>query len=409
MKTIRKIPIGKYIWVLLFFLAAFELFTIADPKSYGSDIPKSVMRWGDVLATALLSISLLLPKEKRFLAFDIAGCAAKTALLIYETGLILNAGRSVWDTTTFYFLALFYAIPILLIALLPFYKWEIIKKKWGCTIAKMGIGLYLINAVLMVPELWDEQGSAFITGQKLAINLFLKPLFLSAVYSPIVGCLQPAPKKNKKDEKNAEQTSEGEKENETTEKPLAQEAKKYETTPQGMTESDAEKMRLDNAINYQKKKQRAEGKPFVYKPKCPKCNANLKEGAKFCPQCGEKMFTFTCSKCGAKLNPGDKVCSECGEKLSEEDLKFSEEAKKEMEAQEELEALSSIFVASMLGRTCPVCGCADLEYSSQSFDAGKAALGAAVFGTAGLLAGHVGKNKRIAVCKNCGHRFTLNT
>lgn len=44
---------------------------------------------------------------------------------------------------------------------------------------------------------------------------------------------------------------------------------------------------------------------------CVKCGASLKEGAKFCPECGAKQGT-TCAKCGATLNANAKFCPECG-------------------------------------------------------------------------------------------------
>ena len=84
--------------------------------------------------------------------------------------------------------------------------------------------------------------------------------------------------------------------------------------------------------------------PAAEKEKCPKCGAELPDGAKFCLSCGEKIqrddgtvvcpncgktvpkgkFCFECGykfaenvcpKCGAKLPEGAKFCLECGEKL----------------------------------------------------------------------------------------------
>ena len=49
---------------------------------------------------------------------------------------------------------------------------------------------------------------------------------------------------------------------------------------------------------------------------CPKCNANVPSGSKFCPECGEKMPTKKfCPACGAKLEGTGKFCPECGAKL----------------------------------------------------------------------------------------------
>ncbi len=46
---------------------------------------------------------------------------------------------------------------------------------------------------------------------------------------------------------------------------------------------------------------------------CPKCGADIKSKAKFCPECGEKLIK-TCAKCGTELKDNQKFCPECGEK-----------------------------------------------------------------------------------------------
>jgi class 3 adenylate cyclase len=48
--------------------------------------------------------------------------------------------------------------------------------------------------------------------------------------------------------------------------------------------------------------------------KCPKCQFEIPEGAKFCNECGSKL-EIACSSCG-KINPlSNKFCSECGHKI----------------------------------------------------------------------------------------------
>ncbi len=48
---------------------------------------------------------------------------------------------------------------------------------------------------------------------------------------------------------------------------------------------------------------------------CPKCNAET-HGAKFCPECGERLATTVpCPGCQTDLPPGTKFCPECGMKL----------------------------------------------------------------------------------------------
>jgi len=49
--------------------------------------------------------------------------------------------------------------------------------------------------------------------------------------------------------------------------------------------------------------------------KCPKCQTEILEGAKFCSECGSKL-EIACSACG-KINPlSSKFCIECGHKIS---------------------------------------------------------------------------------------------
>ncbi|MDE7078590.1 MAG: SPFH domain-containing protein [Clostridia bacterium] len=54
--------------------------------------------------------------------------------------------------------------------------------------------------------------------------------------------------------------------------------------------------------------------------RCPKCNAVMKKGAKFCPECGEKIVSIgkiNCPKCGKEVDAKTKFCPECGAKMGE--------------------------------------------------------------------------------------------
>jgi len=48
--------------------------------------------------------------------------------------------------------------------------------------------------------------------------------------------------------------------------------------------------------------------------KCPKCQADNREGVKFCEECGAKI-ELKCPKCGAEILLGKKYCGECGHDL----------------------------------------------------------------------------------------------
>jgi membrane protease subunit (stomatin/prohibitin family) len=49
---------------------------------------------------------------------------------------------------------------------------------------------------------------------------------------------------------------------------------------------------------------------------CPKCQAAVPAGAKFCGNCGAAMAAATCPKCQTPLAPGAKFCGNCGEKTA---------------------------------------------------------------------------------------------
>ncbi len=50
--------------------------------------------------------------------------------------------------------------------------------------------------------------------------------------------------------------------------------------------------------------------------KCPKCQSENREGARFCNECGHE-FGLTCPKCGTSNRAGSKFCDECGHDLKE--------------------------------------------------------------------------------------------
>ena len=58
-----------------------------------------------------------------------------------------------------------------------------------------------------------------------------------------------------------------------------------------------------------------ENKPKSKLVECDNCGAKIKEGAKFCPECGANQG-LTCSNCGAELNKNAKFCPECGTKVA---------------------------------------------------------------------------------------------
>jgi class 3 adenylate cyclase/tetratricopeptide (TPR) repeat protein len=67
--------------------------------------------------------------------------------------------------------------------------------------------------------------------------------------------------------------------------------------------------------------------------KCPKCQHNNQDDAKFCNACGHKL-DLICSNCGKTNPPGSKFCKECGKELTastvapKKELSFDEKINK---------------------------------------------------------------------------------
>lgn len=54
---------------------------------------------------------------------------------------------------------------------------------------------------------------------------------------------------------------------------------------------------------------------------CPKCGHEVKEGSKFCKNCGSQVES-KCPKCGNEVKEGSKFCKNCGNPI---ESKFKEE------------------------------------------------------------------------------------
>jgi len=67
--------------------------------------------------------------------------------------------------------------------------------------------------------------------------------------------------------------------------------------------------------------------------KCPKCQCENPEEAKFCGKCGAKFFLI-CPQCSSENTPGNNFCNECGHDFtissepSPKDLSFDEKLDK---------------------------------------------------------------------------------
>ena len=45
--------------------------------------------------------------------------------------------------------------------------------------------------------------------------------------------------------------------------------------------------------------------------KCPRCQADTREGVRFCEECGGRL-ALTCAHCGAEMLPDKRFCGACG-------------------------------------------------------------------------------------------------
>ncbi len=63
--------------------------------------------------------------------------------------------------------------------------------------------------------------------------------------------------------------------------------------------------------------------------KCPNCQAEIADSAKFCPECGAKTDQKKiCSNCGVELSPNAKFCPECGTPCNQTVVQQSNEEQK---------------------------------------------------------------------------------
>lgn len=67
---------------------------------------------------------------------------------------------------------------------------------------------------------------------------------------------------------------------------------------------------------------------------CPKCNSEIKDGSKFCTNCGEPLpKTKKCVQCGASIKEEALFCTNCGAKqpVKEDKFKVDDASKKKVE------------------------------------------------------------------------------
>ena len=179
---------------------------------------------------------------------------------------------------------------------------------------------------------------------------------------------------------------------------------------------------------------------------CPECGGKVSDKAPACIHCGyplqearkdEKRVQY-CPYCGAKNDVDSAFCGYCGKSFSKQEfqqltlMEADQEStdimdyKKDVDLsvhrfrtqpdvaelqqiqiqQQQLQIMQQQQMLDAQAR-CPKCGSISLSGNKQGFGIGKAAVGIALVGGVGLLAGGLGANNTIVTCLNCGYKFKL--
>lgn len=162
--------------------------------------------------------------------------------------------------------------------------------------------------------------------------------------------------------------------------------------------------------------------------KCPSCGAQNSDSAKFCRECGAalnvqlpaaagKLDKFVCQACGAEISEGVKFCSNCGAEFDWEDDGADTEAEVgEARASNPLLPPEG-FVEDSADTVCPFChqgGCEwfrknNTTVKQKAFSIWDGICGMICLGPVGLLCGLCGAGQDVKVtdenwyyCKKCG-------
>lgn len=95
-----------------------------------------------------------------------------------------------------------------------------------------------------------------------------------------------------------------------------------------------------------------------------------------------------CPFCAEEIKTDAIKCKHCGEMLHQHEKQLEN-----VQSQNEPQVC------------CPVCGSTQVSAQKKGFGLGKAAIGGALVGGVGLVAGLFGKNKIYLTCLNCGYQF----
>ncbi|MBW1787024.1 MAG: zinc ribbon domain-containing protein, partial [Deltaproteobacteria bacterium] len=82
--------------------------------------------------------------------------------------------------------------------------------------------------------------------------------------------------------------------------------------------------------------------------KCPKCQFQNPEGAKFCVECGNK-FEIPCPSCGFGNSASFKFCAQCGQNLTQP----SDTAPRELSFDEKLDKIQRYLPKGLTEKILP--------------------------------------------------------
>lgn len=162
---------------------------------------------------------------------------------------------------------------------------------------------------------------------------------------------------------------------------------------------------------------------------CPECGGKVSDKATICIHCGYPLHENSCEGkneikycpyCGEVNNIENIFCCNCGRSFVREneekvDMGITNGSVDIMDYKNDLDMLDGItqLQASQskmqfsAQAKCPKCNSISLAGEKQGFNFGKAAVGVALIGGAGLLMGGMGANKTVVTCLNCGYKFKL--
>ncbi len=101
-----------------------------------------------------------------------------------------------------------------------------------------------------------------------------------------------------------------------------------------------------------------------------------------------------CANCNSQIQDDAKFCAKCGDRIS---VSVNNEKSRIIVPDQ-----SSVINSNL---SCPKCGSQNIHIGRKGYGGGRALLGVALLGPAGLLFGQFNANKIKKICLNCNKKF----